>query len=540
MNPCDNRIWENYVQEPVVQTWEIPQTRYRSHYEYACDPAAQKVALFWGSRDWGEAYSSKKKAYYPVVPYNTQSFHYAPVMGCFDFTRLKQTDVLDLVHSRTSQPHRFGTVSLGKVISPLLDKMGTIEDLATGESLGTCTLIAHNLVLAARHAVEGKNIRNLKITFGYTNFNGSFYHSGRISMDRVIEEDALCDYAIIQLKEPLGKRVGFVPLNTEGQAIAEPALLHYPLGKPLKVSVHAFVQTQYQTDLLLTYHDSDYFSSGGAYFDPSGRMIALHLGAQLEEETMNLLRYALPLEMLVRRNPHSLLGKFASGELSQAQSYTSSVSSLYLAPADHNYLIDEEGRESEKILRGLLTKELKKDKKIKRNKNGTISFSKPTLEHIASTYPKKFDLFKESSLGATGVHGVTRLYSVAGVIESDHTIPHNVWKSTTNPKMKTLLSGGGKRQGENAMPAITIPWEIHRNLLTTGGVAGYQAFHQTLIDLCDQDRIDDALIQCYQEYEAKGLNLQAYKNEIKRSLEDHVNLNLISDSQKRKIIKTVF
>lgn len=112
-----------------------------------------------------------------------------------------------------------------------------------------------------------------------------------------------------------------------------------------------------------------------------------------------------------------------------------------------------------------MKKELKKDKGIKQNQNGTISFSKSNLKYIASKYPKKFELFEEKCLGITGFHGITHLFSVKEVIESDHTIPHNVWKTTTNPKMKKIVKGGGKRKGENEMPAITIPYEIHRDLL---------------------------------------------------------------------------
>lgn len=425
MNRYDSRNWESNLWEPVVQTWQPCRTRYHSPFEYTSDPVAAKVVQVWNSRecDRGE-YSSINKAYYPVVPYNTQSFHYSPVMGQFDFIRLKQTDVLDLIYSRKPPPNPLQVVSLAHTISPLLNKMGTIKDSITGQNVGTCTLIANNLVLVARHAVEGGDIRNLNVRFGYTEFNGSFDYGDQTSFHCVIEENVKCDYAIIQLKQPLGSRLGFVSLSIEGHTTAEPALLHYPLGKPLKVSVHTLVQTQYQNDYLLAYHDSDYFSSGGAYFDPMGRMIAMHLGAELEGEMMNLPRYALPLEAIVRLSPHSLLGKLARGELPQAHAYTTHVSQTYLAPTNHNYLIDEEGRESEKILRNLLTNQLKKDKKIQRNNNRTISFSKSNLEYISDKYERKYDLFEETCLGITGVHGFTRLYSVTGLIESDHTLPH--------------------------------------------------------------------------------------------------------------------
>jgi hypothetical protein len=531
MNRYESISSENRFLETVFQTWDSHPARNYSQLQFASDPTTEKTAQFWNSRNWEKEYSSREKAYYPIVPYNTQTFCYAPVTGNFDFTRLKQTNVLDIVYSRSSQFRALGVVSLAHTVSSLINKIGTMENGITGGNLGTCTLIAHNLVLVARHAIENCDIQNINVTFGYIEYEGSFYQSSQTSFERIIEEDHVLDYAIIQLKEPLGN---FVSLNIEGQTIAEPALLHYPLGKTLKVSVHTFVQTIYQTDYLLVYHDSDYFSSGGAYFDPMGRMIAMHLGAQLQEDTMNLIRYALPLEVIVMRNPNSLLGKLANGKLPQACSYTTESYSTFLAPTNHNYLIDEEGREAEKVLRALLKDELKTDKKIKRNKNGTITFSHANLEYIANNYARKFNLFEERCLGITGRHGFTHLYSVKGVIESDHTIPHNVWEKTVNPKMKKVLAGGGKRRGENDMPAITIPWEIHHNLLTTGGVKGYQAFHLDLIDLCDNDKIDDALILCYLEYRAKGLELKAYESEIKSSLDDYANLGLISNLQKKK------
>ncbi len=527
-----------YDNPSVILDWKPAYTSYPVSFKSETPHSSTKIAEVGQSKVEEISYSSSKKEFYPIVPYSGP-FHYAPVSSSFDDTRVQQTDVLELISSKSSFS-ALGNVSLAKTISPLWKKMGTITDTITGENVGTCTLIASNLVLVARHSVEGHDIRFLTATFGYTKLHGSVYSVAQTSFTKFIEEDAQSDYAIIKLKEPLGSHLGFVSLNISNQTCCEPALLHYPLGKPLKVSVHEICHTQYQSDHLLAYHDSDYFSSGGAYFDTEGRMIAIHLGAELQGETMNLFRYALPLEAIVRRNPHSLVGKLAGGELSQAFVYDNPFSnSFFLNPVIRDFLIDEEGRESEKSLRKLLGSDLK-DKNIKKNKNGTISFSDSNLEYIANKYGKKYDAFEEECLGKTGLHKLTRLYSVTGVIESDHTIPHHVWAATKNPKMKQVLTGSGKRSGENDMPAITIPYDIHRNLLTTGGVAGYQQFHEILIDLCDKDEIDEALIKCYEEYKSKGLDLQAYKTSIKKSLEDHVSLGLITKGEKRKIIQKIF
>lgn len=527
MNCSNSPSLESDLWAPVVQAWQSSQN-------------ATKITTLWQSKKWEPDYSSNKKAYYAVAPSNSSSFNEAPVMGRFNVTRLRQTDALDCVSSYTSSPAQWGVVSLGKTLSPLLRKIGTMTDLSTGENLGTCTLIAHNLVLVARHAVAGRSIQTVNVTFGYTQFQGSLHHHGHTRFEAVLEQNDEDDYAIVQLQKSLGKDLGFVSFNTDSPVMTECALLHYPLGKPLQVSVHTFVHTEYQTDLLTAYHDSDYFSSGGAYFDPSGRMVAIHLGAELQGDTMHLVRSARPLEAIVRQNPHSLLSRFVNRSYSQAASYTANAALLYLPPTDHNYLLDEEGRASEKVLRELLPDNWKKDANIKKKKNGRIWFEKPTLAHIEKTYPKEYETCIERCLGKTGLHKLTHLFSITETIESDHTIPHHVWASTENPKMNKFVKGTGKRSGENEMPAITIPWDIHRILLTTGRSTEAQKFHQSLIDLCDKDQIDEALILCYQDYKNKGLKLTAYKSDIERSLDDYVDLGLISTAQKKKIIKKVF
>ncbi len=543
---CPNRNFDPRMSTvvrsiPIVQEWNPLQVNYSASIEYTLDPIDQKISTLCSSKLLDAEYSSINKSFYQVVPSNTHNFQSPAAKVHFDITELRQTNVLDFISSQNSHPYLFGIVSLVDTISPLINRMGTMEDTVFEDKLGTCTLITHDLVIVARHAVEGRNIQNIRVSFGYTYMNGTFYQAGHTSFKRVVEENVSCDYAIVQLNNPLGKDLGFVLMNFEAPMLAEPALLHYPLGKPLQISVHAFVQTEYQSERLLVYHDSDIFSSGGAYFDPMGCMIAMHLGAELQDKSMNQLRYAIPLELIVRRNPNSLLAKIAKGELLQAtDSYHSHVNLYYLAPTDHDYLIDEEGTKSEIILRGLLKNEVKTDTSIIKTSKGKISFSQENLSRIAKKYDKQYKQFVKECLGKTGKHGITHLYSITGVIESDHTLPHSVWAKTTNPKMKKHAKGKGARPGENGMPAITLPWEIHRIIRTTGGVKGHEAFIQSLISLCNNNKIDEAIIKCYEEYEDKGLLLFNYEDAIKNSLEDHVTLGVITTVEKNAIISKFF
>jgi|GEM_PF-3216403 len=535
MNPYARTNLSNF---PIVQTWEPRGKRYGSPFEYTCDPVNAKVAQTWDDIKCQREYSASKKVYQPVIPHDPIPPYFSPYIVDFDWTRLKQTDVLTLINSQNPSPYQLQTVSLASVISRLFNKMGTMEDITSREALGTCTLITHNQVLVARHAIAGFDVRSICVRFGYIEYEDCSYCAAQTKLSCIYEENAVLDYAIVQLEKPLGSQLGFVLLNTEGFGTLHPALLHYPLEKPLKVSVHSWEQTNFQTDYMLTYHDSDYYSSGGAYFDTNGCMIGMHLGTEMLGETMSLLRYARPLEAIARRNPFSLFNHLKSGEFNQSKSYFGNPGFTCLNPVPHNYLIDEEGRKAEKVLSDLLKNELKNDRNIKLNKNGTINFSKGNINYIAQNYTTKYSRFIAKCLGVTGLHGDTRDYSVAKKIESDHTIPHDVWKNTSHPIMEDFMKNiavGGKRPGENEMPAITIPWEVHRHLKTTVS----KSFREELRILCDQGKVAKALILCYQDYKDKGLDLKAYKNDINASLDAHVDIGLISIREKEKIVKFV-
>ena len=520
-------------------------SRYRTTSGYIFDTVITRPphvqTLF--SRHSSEQYSSNRKTFYGPTP--NQPCNYEPVQGRFDITCLGQKKVLDVINCSQNVNKESGEVPLSTVISPLLKKMGTMTHKETGANLGTCTLIAENLVITSRHAVQGVNILNIQVAFGYTEDDGFLYVAGETSFEEFIEEDPDCDYAIIKLKKPLGKRLGYAPLSAESSTSSEPALLHYPLGKTLRVSVHRCIETEYEERRSQSYHDSDYCSSGGAYFDTSGHMRAMHLGSESKGDTMNVCRYAVPINEIVRRNPNSILAKFVRKERSQTCSYKSDVCFTRLFVAYHNYLIDEEGRQSERILRGYLTSKLgslKEDKNIRINKkSGTISFRKKNLQYIAEKYPNEYKKTVRKCLRRSGLHRHTREYAMSGVIESDHTIPYAVFNGTKNKTMNAITKAGkGKRPGENDMPAITIPWGKHRDLQTTGSSARSKKFRKKLTSLCNQGKVDQALIKCYDDYERVGINFQSIEKAIKKSLSQHVNMGLISKAGKRNIIKRYY
>jgi hypothetical protein len=267
-----------------------------------------------------------------------------------------------------------------------------------------------------------------------------------------------------------------------------------------------------------------------------GRFTAMHLGAQLDGDQVNLSRYAITLRKIVKDNPNSLLAKFVNGKLSQAEPYGSSNPKYALKPSFHNFFIDEEGNESQRILTERIGTD---DDNFVITKKGLISFKKKEdVDYIQETYPLSFNWLIPKCLGISDYHKTSYQYSVKGHIESDHTIPCNVWKSTTNKKMKEIF----QQKGKYGLPAITIPYDIHRNLLTTGSSHEVKNFRKSLTSLCNKGKIDEALLKCFQEYENKGinLNLNKYKLAVIKSLNLYKELDLINEIKKQNILNNLY
>ena len=536
--------------------YELSTPGYRSIVDYRMDPfaqTAQRVQSVWANtpKRPRPRYSSTRKAFEPTVPatayraFQLQSQGQLPMAALhkFDIDRLSQTDVSNIDSIKPQGLRSVGEVSLARVVKDRANQMGTMRDWSTGEGIGSCTLIADNLVLVARHAVAGVGITDIGIDFGYyLDREGFPCWISSATVVNVIEDDREHDYAILQLDKSVGATLGCVPLSIQPDILTAPALLHYPLNGPLKVSVHTYNQSPGRIGPIRMFHDSDYYSSGGAYFDPQGSMIAMHLGSEGGTRSWNLMRYAMPLGDIVTQKPQSVLAQLVEDGLSQNVSYSRHDQQRvdYLRPAPHNYLIDEEGYRSEQVLRKHLGSAFDTDSNIKKTKAKKISFSKANLKYIEENYPDKYDDFVEECLGVAGWHANSKQYSVKGRIESDHTIPHNVWKATINTDMRYLVRGGGTRPGENFMPAITIPYDSHRPLRTTGSSSEARAFCKNLVKLCNQYKVDDALILCFKEYEANGIDLDAYKVDIDTSLDQYMSLGVITAAQKARVKRKIF
>ncbi|KAM9998827.1 hypothetical protein ACTFIY_009610 [Dictyostelium cf. discoideum] len=415
----------------------------------------------------------------------------------------------------------------------MIPHMGAIYG-ENGEDVGTCTCISANLVLVAYHtvAVYSQLLNHLSVAFGSDRY---------IGFKSIIEADPHLDYAIIELESPLQKSHYPVLNNPSQDFLGELTLLHYPLGKELQISSHTSThQIQYEELQIETFHDSDYGSSGGAYIDSRGYLTAIHLGSSFNGDRVHLQRKALTIREIIQNNSESIINHFITGQSQQnlvihspsVPTYPQSVSSF-----------DEEGAKSQAHMKQLLTPYLNRnsllyDNKLKLVKVG-ISFSEANMAHIKSRYPTQLTKCIEASLYHTGLHSETKLFSILKGIESDHLIPHDVWKSTDHLIMKAIAQGRGKRAGENKMPAITIPYDKHRYLDTTINAD----FRRKITKLCDIGLVDEAIIECFQAYIRAGIRLGANgitKTIARAHLEEYVKLQLIKPTDKEKIIDSVY
>ena len=157
------------------------------------------------------------------------------------------------------------------------------------------------------------------------------------------------------------------------------------------------------------------------------------------------------------------------------------------------------------------------------------------MSHIEQTYKRKWDAVLENCLGRVGEYGLSNQYSVTGYIESDHTLPFNVWERTTNFTMTRVAK---MNRGKFRMPAITIPYSVHRPLLTTGPYDTVKARHRDrLVQLCDNGEADQALILCLHDYKNNQLPMHAYRTELRDLVDEYESLGVISARQKRSVLQ---
>lgn len=252
------------------------------------------------------------KDFYGPTPIDPEPSASSSISGRFPITRMGQRHILDvLAQDPVDEGHLkdLYDVSLAETLSPIWQSVGIM--MHTTGQVGSCALISSNLAMIPCHCIEDIDVRDLFATFGYAQGQGQSYPGTYYQVEGIVEFDATLDYAIIQLKGNPGQQHNRLEMTSISTIDSEFALLHHPLRKPLQVSVHAVIPSNYHTESVFVYHDSHYGSSGGAYISPKRKFVALHLGSERYSQDLNLERLALPIQAIIAKNKQGIVAKLA-------------------------------------------------------------------------------------------------------------------------------------------------------------------------------------------------------------------------------------
>lgn len=265
-------------------------------------------------------YSTSSRSISGPVPYNTVGDGYASLGGKFEVERFKQKDVLDVIREQTTTLKAF-EISIGSVVKEVYRSVGMV--MCGSDQIGSCTLIAANLAIVPCHCIEALDVSKLTLLIGqYSDNVQKISIPGKQYLIKgVVEHDPELDYAVVLLEGAPGIEYGFARIESDCDLVENPVLIHHPIGKCLKASVAPFVRNAYYSLTLQTYHDSDYGSSGGGYFSPSGSLVAIHEGSERELDGWNLVRLALPIRRILDTHPDGIVANIAYQNFDPKQSF---------------------------------------------------------------------------------------------------------------------------------------------------------------------------------------------------------------------------
>lgn len=261
------------------------QRRERNHIASSPGPInSNDLNLFAGFK-WDQHSVPRDEArdrYKPVIAHNAISANgqYAqPFSRQFNVTRLPRTHIDRVLRGLYPDDYRsFG----GGPVAAIETVLGEVEQNVCALSRGigvpvaTGVLIAPDLLLTPRHALEEMPMQELRLRFGYQLTVDGMDYGACFEVNGVVEAHPEFDYAIVQLSRPIPT---FRPLSlsmTENYLGAS-MFVHHPRGEPKQVSVHATFESDYYQFNYSGFHDSYQGSSGGVYVNAEGQLVGMHL-----------------------------------------------------------------------------------------------------------------------------------------------------------------------------------------------------------------------------------------------------------------------
>lgn len=289
------------------------------------------------SKDWTTS------GFNPLVPNGSSSSTslYATYQPRLNVTRLRQTHIYQILNDHYSKEYAIKNPRIeafGSPISAVEDVVKRIESnivaigLCKGEPIGTGLLIAPNLVLTARHCIEGIQPSNLAAITNFQEVDNGMDFGTQYKINGFVEEDIQLDYVILELNDSSPYFSPF-EIDLSGNLSKESIFFHHPSGGPKKVSVHENVSSDYMLLAQSSYHDTEKGSSGGVYVNASAKVTAMHC---LGRNNTQLVTYASFMSNIweksnVMRSIFSENGNYEGGN----PRYT--VRNNHLSITDFNY-----------------------------------------------------------------------------------------------------------------------------------------------------------------------------------------------------------
>lgn len=216
--------------------------------------------------------------YQSVIPKGASVQRYATLAevehGALDITSLPQTHLIDL--PVLPRPTRFAIPkkSVKELVDNVSHSIGAIA-FKNGIPFASCILLSPSLILTTAHAIEGLPMQSLELILDYELKIWGLDLGRRFAIWHLIEVNAELDYAILTLNISLANfRSPIFKLHDQQFGIC--LLISHPQGDPKKVAIHHTLESDYQMLGYVGFHDSYPGSSGGAYINTEGKIVALH------------------------------------------------------------------------------------------------------------------------------------------------------------------------------------------------------------------------------------------------------------------------
>ena len=289
-------------------------------------------------------------------------------------------------------------------------------------------------------------------------------------------------------------------------------------------------------------------ASGAPIYSLSGNVVAIHKCRNQEIKSCVLIKDVIDAEMY--ENRYSYIYEV----LTEKEKYKYNPGSIQESATDNPFEVNE-GKKSQQLLLDKIGEDQLPREHLTTAKLPKIS-DKATLKYITTNYPLKLQQTLLECLGKGGKHETTKEYSFQNEIESDHFPPYDAYrkalKRCNNMQLKERIEKAS--ESRDNLPAITIPYKVHKKLDTTGSSCLSQKFRKDQAKFMRKDKFFKAIEMNFKSYNECGLfdysNLnseqsrESLKNQYLQGFSDglheHVKFEFINEEEKQKLLKILF